>query len=816
VDAVSNRVTTMTKSAVVDASGTVSTSFAGVPALSAVGEIRIDGGAIGGQTDFHGAADLLAGSNLLEVSPKGCGLRSDVLANVVKLVANAGDLLPGAPPNLVSAIESAGASRLGTTSASLYNDVLDDFVTARLSLPNLLKLTFPADGSTLSGSAVGSSTAWTRSAGEIWKDVSGATGLRMVKVLRLGIGGFAYTAWESPDRSFFGVARINTANGLLQSSVTGTGRFGNAALLPDGTLIVGASLHGSPLVFRWNGAASVALADSAVSGSGVSGLAWIQRFEDGSFGFDNRFLTVAPPLEYLEIEDAANKSLLCRARDPRTQVLKTFRLLLDTGLPTLVARPVTFGIWAIPGPGEIVVDWDSLPGVSTYTLVWGVGSMSLESASAARIPGPTRPFRHSGLPPGATFTYQVLASDSSGDRRTPVVGAQALPGTTGSGMTETTGFIRLPAGTSLATSSLLVLSNIATATVTSGGAFILPFERPTAVGALSLGIVVNQATNPVLLKLFRRQMDDANTIIDASSTAEAMVLYDLPFLDLGAATFTNCLLSLRNHADFPRLVQSVTSLLLTNSDAPLDVTAQSQVWAQAASLAVAVYDQNLLSTVLPSIRQATTPGGKLGVEDDPQQDQPSIYLFNKYYSSYHVGITRNGAVVRTIHGNASWTLDRMTPTTVEYRGWYSWKPYAYRQAVEAELGDGQLTFTFVKRLEYTLFLSMLELGAKIIGFKLDAIDDLEDQYTFMLSSGGQFFNLIKDLATKRPNNREEVRDLLMKIITTSRDVILEYVTTFVWKPKESNKKWVKLAAQFLADKAVTAVTIPTPREVSTW
>jgi len=807
VDAASNRVTTLTRTVKVDASGTVTTSFAGVPALSAVGEIRIEGGAIGGQTDFHGAADLMNGNNVLEVSPKGCGLRSDILANVVKLVANAGDLLSGAPANLVSAIESAGASRLGTTSATQYNDVLNDFVATRISLPGLLTLTFPANGETLSGAAVGSSTAWTRTAAEIWTGVTGAETLRGVKILRQGLGGFAYTAWESPDRSFFGIARINTATGQRLTSVTGTGRFGSAALLPDGTLIVGASLHGSPLAFKWNGAASVALTNSAVSGSGVTGLSWLQRFEDGSFGFDNSFVTVAPPLEYLEIEDAANKSLLLRARDPKTQTVKTFRLHLDTGVPTLVARPETFGIWAVPGPGEIVVDWDLLPGVSTYTLVWGVGSASMESASAARIIGVSRPFRHSGLPPGTTFFYQVLASDTTGDCRSPVVGVQAFPLTTGSGMSEITGVIRLPAGVPLATSSLLVLSNIATATVASNGGFILPFERPTTDGALSLGIVVNQNLNPVLLKLFRRGIDDANAVIDASSTAEAMVLYDLQFLDLGAATFTNVLAGLRIHADFPGLVQNVTSLLQAGSDAPLSLSAQAQVWAQAASLAVAVYDLSGLADVLPSIRHATTPGGKLGVEDDPPQTQPSVYLLNKYYSYYHVGITRNGDVVKTIHNNASWTLDRMTPTTAEYRGWYGWKPYAYRQAVEAELGDGQLTFTFVKRQEYTLFLSMLELAAKIIGFKLDAFDDLDEQYKFMLSSGGKFFDLIKDLGTKRPNNREQVVDLLKSVLTMSRDVILDYVTTFVWKPKKSNWKWVKLSAEFLGDKVVTWFTV---------
>ncbi|MDD3146874.1 MAG: SUMF1/EgtB/PvdO family nonheme iron enzyme [Candidatus Riflebacteria bacterium] len=90
VGATTNRTSTLVKTVPVSASGTAECSFTGVPALTCVSDIHIEGGSIGSYTDFQGALDLSSGTaNLIELAPKNTRVVQEVSAEVInRLVAS--------------------------------------------------------------------------------------------------------------------------------------------------------------------------------------------------------------------------------------------------------------------------------------------------------------------------------------------------------------------------------------------------------------------------------------------------------------------------------------------------------------------------------------------------------------------------------------------------------------------------------------------------------------------------------------------------------------------------------------------------------
>ncbi|MFZ2958989.1 MAG: hypothetical protein WA705_19045, partial [Candidatus Ozemobacteraceae bacterium] len=103
--------TTLVKAAPVDASGSAQAVFNGVPALTAIGDIHIEGGRIASWSDFHGACDLRDNvANVIALGPKGARSHEDVLAEcILRLIAKG--KLPASSDGL--------ASRIGASLESL-------------------------------------------------------------------------------------------------------------------------------------------------------------------------------------------------------------------------------------------------------------------------------------------------------------------------------------------------------------------------------------------------------------------------------------------------------------------------------------------------------------------------------------------------------------------------------------------------------------------------------------------------------------------------------------------------------------------------
>ncbi len=105
-------------------SGTAETTFSNVPAGPCVGDIHIEGGSIDGQTDFHGATDLVVGTqNTIFVAPKGSRLQQDFIAYVIEQIVISPVLFGKALPNLSNQVAQA-ISQLNKGLSTAYDDAI--------------------------------------------------------------------------------------------------------------------------------------------------------------------------------------------------------------------------------------------------------------------------------------------------------------------------------------------------------------------------------------------------------------------------------------------------------------------------------------------------------------------------------------------------------------------------------------------------------------------------------------------------------------------------------------------------------------------
>lgn len=152
-----NPTVTFLKTAAVQSDGSATTSFTGLPEGSAIGEITIDGGNIGGKSLFHGASDLFPGDNTITVSPKGSLHQSDILANAMLAIAADPELIKIAKPNLVTNAANAAATLLANPDENVYTKVLDSITNNSLTFDSTkyTQITISTPDATVSGQRSG-------------------------------------------------------------------------------------------------------------------------------------------------------------------------------------------------------------------------------------------------------------------------------------------------------------------------------------------------------------------------------------------------------------------------------------------------------------------------------------------------------------------------------------------------------------------------------------------------------------------------------------------------------------------------------------
>lgn len=409
------------------ATGDAEVTFPGVPQTSVIGQVQIEGGNLGGKNSFHGALDLSAGDNVVELAPVGSGHPADVAAGVMLDIIKVPEIVKAAPANLVTAITTTAQESINSdlSGAELYNDVLNRFVTSPL-LPtlSLLKISVTNDYGLLFES--GSQTSLTKTPAELWSEIPGADGLLARRIIRQGFGdqeplvAFTDLQWEK-----FALAYVSSEGRISQYFLSDKNTLSHLSAVQivseDDSVVFGAVANGLPVIIRWDGKNSATcgwpVSDSSVHWSSV----FPHITADARISY--------PTVDMLMFDPGVQNTFRSIVRNPKSLMLQEYKISL-AGAITPMFSPVEealFALTALPGNREITLHWDSIPNAEFYTLYWSLTSEIPRSGDGVNsISRVTRPFVHSGLQENQTYHY-VITWTINGEESAPSKAASATP-----------------------------------------------------------------------------------------------------------------------------------------------------------------------------------------------------------------------------------------------------------------------------------------------------------------------------------------------------------------------------------------------------
>lgn len=404
-----NPTSVLTKTVPVDESGMAQAFFSGVPGQTTICQLKIEGGSLGGKTDFHGAADLKSGNNEVTVTPVGCGDPNDVLAQVVVSVVSNPELVKAAPPDLAARVLAATEFVIsgGTSGAEAYQEAFDRTLkTQTFTGLELSTISVTFDG----GVKQDASGGWNLSPSQIWNGIAGAEGLRAMRVLRQGLGVAKppMVTFSDVSRQKFALATLNPQTGAVLTYVLSDGNslrnLSAAFIIPeDQSVIFGGTSNGLPVLLHWTATRTASIGFPPAS-------AEIKRH----FSFPGLASSTAfaqPGVEYLDADPVQRGVINVVVRDPSTLMLKEYRILADgtiaprQPLPTAETPAPSWPLIAMGASGSVKLSWDLVPNAESYNLYYSFDAEV--PAGSTRVEGAKSPQTVSGLQNGLTYYFKM-------------------------------------------------------------------------------------------------------------------------------------------------------------------------------------------------------------------------------------------------------------------------------------------------------------------------------------------------------------------------------------------------------------------------
>lgn len=299
-------------------------------------------------------------------------------------------------------------------------------------------------------------------------------------------------------------------------------------------------------------------------------------------------------------------------------------------------------------------------------------------------------------------------------------------------------------------------------------------------------------------------INNKNIYVSATSTAEALVLYDQRILSLPVASFTQIRRQLQDLPEFNELVQIINQQLLSDNPYKNIMEEGSEIWNKvnevAQKLNLGEIKEKITglaseTSTLPSIRANSTNASYqdlVGVEDDKYRNQPIVVFYNKsycYYDVYDGSVTLASDPILTLEKND--VLNELL----------SWPPASGRKEQQLNIGAGVFTFKFQKNLGLTLFDAFLTAFSSFVGYKIDKVEDLREIYKF---SAGIFMDFVSDLLTDQPKSWQETYDTVKNFVTNKQRIaeLLEILSKIgeYYVKKKLEDGWLKTATTFIAQK----------------
>jgi|GEM_PF-772572 len=251
----SNKPYSIVKIYPINSSTEVQVNLSGLPAGLMVAKMQIEKGHIRGWTDFHGAGDLVSGSNNVDISPAGSRLPADILASTLQEVIKNDVIMAAAGSQIATNLKNA-LSTIDVNSENPYSKALD-LVISQVNPTDLVKISFDNTTRQLTGTS-GSTRKWQISYDEALG--AGQTGgvnnssFAVVRVVRHGLGSSAIVEWRDSTTLTSILTTHSTTDGQKQHTLANIGRFDQVVSISDTDLLV-SGFNGSkktPSLWRWN------------------------------------------------------------------------------------------------------------------------------------------------------------------------------------------------------------------------------------------------------------------------------------------------------------------------------------------------------------------------------------------------------------------------------------------------------------------------------------------------------------------------------------------------------------------------------------
>ncbi len=313
----------------VGADGRASTTIENVPIGPTIAEAQIDNGSVDGYTDFQGAAPLNSGPNAMVINPTGSGMTSDLLAQVLRLVAQS-PVLSGVPQaNMVGLAQQVIAGTSGTqgtqTQVDAFNSLLE-----RVNSPTFVSLRGSVDGRSLEAWRAGN-LLWTKPLANWFQaaQLNGASpaGLTFSQVIRHGLAGYGYVKLGHDSGNLSVMIRIDIVNQSLKAFCAVPGTVGPAIVLVDDSVVVGGwhATERCPYALRWGGQNDGA---ARLGNATDTGLMWTRYFasEAPSAGGE--------PAAVESLTYDGQRIFTAQVRNGSSRLLRTYRLNSGDGTGT--------------------------------------------------------------------------------------------------------------------------------------------------------------------------------------------------------------------------------------------------------------------------------------------------------------------------------------------------------------------------------------------------------------------------------------------------------------------------------------------------
>lgn len=266
-------------------------SFASIPANPCLGEIAILNGSISGARNFHGAVDLVSGSNVMTLVPAGSGDIHDRTVEIARRLVSNGAIVKKTGATLVKQVSDLVKAADFSKPLAVEN-ILNQLITT-LNPDDSTFVTIDNNAKTFVGSR-NSLTRWTTDNSVLTaSDFAGqnlAANISPKGIFRMGPARHAYLYFEDDSTNNVGsIVKVKSDDGTRVAAATVHGKISHFFEIADDSVILAGFARSynqsetlCPFVLNWNTSVDASFFQGSEQNTGFRWLKFYQQFKSVS------------------------------------------------------------------------------------------------------------------------------------------------------------------------------------------------------------------------------------------------------------------------------------------------------------------------------------------------------------------------------------------------------------------------------------------------------------------------------------------------------------------------------------------------------